>query len=56
MLQIWNPHTGTIGPVEPAEIVRENIQSFTRFHLSLPPVRSLFVVGVQSDQRPAVKP
>jgi hypothetical protein len=55
-LQIWNPHTGTMEPVETAEFVQENAQAYTRFRLSLPPVRSLFAIGVSADPRQNAKP
>jgi hypothetical protein len=43
-LELWDPHTGTVSP---ADVTRSGPRSqpTTRLHLSLPPVRSVFVIG-----------
>ena len=47
-LEIWDPHTGTIAEAAGSEMVREQGEACPRFHLTLPPVRSLFVITVDS--------
>jgi hypothetical protein len=43
-LETWNPHTGAIQPLDSTS-AQIHSQPVTKFRLSLPPLRSVFVVG-----------
>ena len=46
-LEIWNPHDGKIDPAEVEHVVGQE-GPVTRVHVKLPPVRSLFLVAVDT--------
>lgn len=46
-LEYWDPHTGNIQDIE-ASVATDNGKAVTRFRLTLPPVRSIFVVGYKT--------
>jgi hypothetical protein len=43
-LEAWNPYTGKVAAV-PAETVSRDGKDYTRFELTLPAVKSTFIVG-----------
>ena len=43
-LEAWNPYTGKVAAV-PAETVSRDGKDYTRFDLTLPAVKSTFIVG-----------
>ena len=45
--ELWNPHTGQVSPVRGAEYLDGPSGPVTTFRLSIPPVSSMAVVGVQ---------
>jgi len=45
--ELWNPHNGRVTPIRDAEYLEGQSGPLTTFRLSIPPVSSMAVVGVQ---------
>ena len=48
--EIWNPHDGKIGPAEVEHVIGKE-GPVTRVHVKLAPVRSLFLVAADTENK-----